>query len=292
MNYSDLYGCIVTQLGLRDGILFTMDISAAIILGLVQGITEFLPISSTGHLVLVEQLLSLNMAQSLAVGAVFHLATTLAVVTYFRGDLWVLLQALIRKLGRLPTNEKDLTLLYALLVGTIPAVVLGLLLEGYMEAHFQTPQVVATLLFVGAIFFMYAEWRYFLSPPRGAITVRRGLLVGLFQALALLPGISRSGATLAGGMLLGLSRLEAARFSFLLAIPITLGVGIKKLLDLMVIEGDVVWLPIMIGAAMSFVSALIVIHYFLAFIRRYTLWPFIWYSITLSCLVGYVAFFA
>lgn len=275
-----------------DDILFNMDISAAIILGLVQGVTEFLPISSTGHLILVEQLLSLNLAQSLAVGAVLHLATTLAVVLYFRADLWVLLQALIRKMGRLPTNEKDLTLLYALAIGTVPAVVLGLLLEGVMEKYLQTPQVVALFLFVGAIFFMYAEWRYFISPPRGVITVRRGLYVGLFQALALLPGISRSGATLGGGMLLGLSRLESARFSFLLAIPITLGVGIKKLLDLMVLDGEVVWLPIAIGAVVSFISALVVIHYFLAFIRRHTLWPFIWYSITLSCLVGYVAYFA
>lgn len=268
-----------------------MDFFSAIILGLVQGITEFLPISSTGHLVLVREFLDLSEAHSLAVDAVLHLSTTLAVIIYFWGDLWVLLQALIRKLGRLPTNEKDVNLLYALSVATVPAVVLGLLLEGYIVEHFQTTVMVSSVLFLAAIFFMYTEWRYYLKPPQGQLTIKKGLMIGFFQALALIPGFSRSGATLAGGMLLGLTRLESARFSFLMAIPITLGVGAKKLLELIALKESVDWLPIAVGAVVSFVMALIVIHFFLAFIRKYTLWPFIWYSIILSSLVGYVAWF-
>lgn len=267
-----------------------MDLTTGIILGLVQGITEFLPISSSGHLVMVRELLTVSDIHALATDGILHLATTLAVITYFWNDIWVLIQTLIRKLGRLPTNEKDVTLLTALVVGTIPGVILGLLLEGYMST-FENAVVVATVLFLSAIFFMYAEWRYFQNPPQGALTVRRGLLVGVFQALALIPGFSRSGATLAGGMLLGLSRYEATRFSFLLAIPITLGVGVKKLVELMMTDEAISWSPIIVGAAVSYVMALIVIHFFLGFIRRYTLWPFIWYSIILSCLVGYVAFF-
>jgi len=116
------------------------------------------------------------------------------------------------------------------------------------------------------------------------------LLIGLFQALALLPGMSRSGATIAGGMLVGLTRIEATRFSFLLAIPITLGVGAKSTLDLMEAGGEVAWGMIAIGAGVSFVTALIVIHFFLSFIRKYTLWPFVWYGFILAALVGYVAF--
>ena len=204
-----------------------MNIGDAIVLGLVQGVTEFLPISSTGHLVLVRELLTINEANMLAVDAVLHLATTLAVVLYFWSDLWTLLQALLRKLGRLPVNEKDLMMVYALVIGTIPAVVLGVLLEPVMT-KFQTPEVIAVFLALAAIFFLFVEWKYFLRPEHGSVTIKRAWKVGLFQALALVPGLSRSGTTIAGGMLLGMSRYEASRFSFLLAIPITLGVGIKK----------------------------------------------------------------
>ncbi|MCB9810778.1 MAG: undecaprenyl-diphosphatase UppP [Candidatus Nomurabacteria bacterium] len=268
-----------------------MDVLSAIILGLVQGIMEFLPVSSSGHLILVREALSVDDVNQLAMDGILHLSTTLAIMVYFWGDIWVLIQTFMRKLGKLPVNEKDLTLLYALLVGTIPAVLLGLLLEPLFDKYLNHALVVVSVLFVSAIFFMYAEWRYYLNPPQDTITVRRGWQVGLFQALALLPGFSRSGATLAGGMLLGLTRYEAARFSFLLAIPITLGFGTKKLLDLLVIEGEVNWLPIMLGASISFVTALIVIHFFLAFIRRYTLWPFIWYSIVLSLTIFYFTLF-
>ncbi|MEZ4104222.1 MAG: undecaprenyl-diphosphatase UppP [Candidatus Paceibacterota bacterium] len=268
-----------------------MDIVTSVILGLVQGITEFLPVSSSGHLVLVQDLLNVSEVNELAMSAILHLATTLAVIVYFWRDLWVLVQTAMRKLGRLPVNEKDLTMLYALMAGTIPAVILGLLLEPVFDKYLNSALMVAIGLFFGAIFFMYAEWQYYLNPPQGQLTVRRGLLVGLFQALALIPGLSRSGTTLAGGMLIGLSRYESARFSFLLAIPITLGLGFKKLLDLIVFDGEAQWGMILVGAVVSFVSAIIVIHFFLAFIRRYTLWPFIWYTLILSMLVFYVVFF-
>lgn len=265
--------------------------TAALILGLVQGITEFLPVSSSGHLVLVQQFLQVDDINSLAFDGVLHLATTLAVVIYFWSDIWVLIQTAIRKLGRLPVNEKDLTLLYALMIGTVPAVIVGLLLEPVMTKYFSSSLIVAVMLFVAAVFFMYAEWRYYTKPPQGSLTVRKGFLVGCFQALALLPGFSRSGSTLAGGMLLGMSRIEAARFSFLMAIPITLAVGLKMLIELITTKGDVEWVFVIVGASVSFVTALFVIHFFLGFIRRYTLWPFIWYTVILSVLVGYITLF-
>jgi len=267
-----------------------MQLVDAIILGLVQGITEFLPISSTGHLVLAREWLVIEGANALAFDAILHFATTAAVMIYFRHDLWRLLQVALRKLGRLPVEEKDMLLLYALIVGTIPAVVIGLLLEPTVSSYLRTSFVVAVVLFLASLFFLYAEWRYSVSPPQGRLTLKRGIQIGLFQALALLPGMSRSGATIAGGMLVGLTRLEATRFSFLLAIPITLGVGSKMTLDLMQETGEVAWGLIGVGALVAFVTALFVIHFFLAFIRRYTLWPFVWYGIILSSLVGYVAF--
>lgn len=263
----------------------------AIVLGLVQGITEFLPVSSSGHLILFQDWLAIDAVNGLAFDAILHFATIAAVITYFRADLWNLLQVALRKLGRLPVNERDITLLYALIIGTIPAGLLGFLLEGFIGEQLRSPLLVAGVLFFASIFFMYVEWRYYLRPTHGELSVRSGLLVGFFQALALLPGMSRSGATIAGGMLLGLSRYEATRFSFLLAIPIILAVGTKKLLDLLKEGGTVDWLVIAVGAVVAYVMALIVIHFFLKFIRRYTLWPFVWYGIILAGMVAYVHFF-
>jgi len=269
-----------------------MELLDAIILGLVQGVTEFLPISSSGHLVLFREWLQVDGVNALAFDAILHFATTLAVIVYFRPDIWRLIQTLLRKLGRLPVREKDMILLKALVIGTVPAVVFGLLLQSVIEKYLQSSVSVAVTLLAASIFFLYVEWRYSIAPPHGEITVRRGLLVGFFQVLALLPGMSRSGATIAGGMLLGLTRIEATRFSFLLAIPITLGVGIKMTLDLMKEDGMVAWTQIGIGAVVAFVTALFVIHFFLAFIRRYTLWPFVWYGVILAGLVMYASWIA
>ncbi len=181
-------------------------------------------------------------------------------------------------------------MVYALMIGTVPAVILGLFLEDLVSTTFQNPVYIALFLFIASLFFLYAEWQQYQKPQRENLTVRRGLFVGLFQALALLPGFSRSGATIAGGMLLGLSRYEASRFSFLLAIPITLGVGSKMTIELLQKGETVNWLPIMVGSVVAMVTAFIVIHVFLGFIRRHTLWPFIWYGIVFSGLVLYVSF--
>ena len=267
-----------------------MQVFDAFVLGLVQGITEFLPISSSGHLVLARDWLGVVDSNALAFDAVLHFATTLAVIIYFRKDIAVLTSALFRKLGRLPVNEKDMVMVYALLIGTVPAVILGLFLEEIVATTFQSPIYVALFLFSASIFFLYAEWQQYQRPQRETLTIRKGLFVGLFQALALLPGFSRSGATIAGGMLLGLTRYEASRFSFLLAIPITLGVGSKMTIELLQQGQTVVWMPIIVGAVVSMATAFIVIHVFLDFIKRHTLWPFIWYGIIFSGLVIYVSF--
>jgi undecaprenyl-diphosphatase len=267
-----------------------MSLFEAIILGLVQGITEFLPISSSGHLVLIQDFMSIDVANALALDAVLHLATTIALVMYFWPDVWTVLQAALRRLGRLPVNVKDITLFKALVLGTVPATIIGLLIESYVDKSLQTPGVVAGTLFIASVFFMYAEWRYFARPVHEVVTPKSGFIIGLFQVLALLPGFSRTGATIAGGMLLGMSRYDAVRFSFLLAIPVTFGVGVKKLLELITTGGGVDWTPIVFGSVVAFFVSLAVIHLFLSYVRKYTLWPFIWYSVILSALVGYVSF--
>ncbi len=269
-----------------------MDFTTAFILGLVQGITEFLPISSDGHLIIVREIFGLGSENTLAFDAVFFLSTTAAIALYFRRDIWILIQILIRKLGRLPVNKKDLTLLHALFLGTIPSIIIFFVVEPLISKYFNpSASMVAIALFLSAFFLMYAEWRYYTKPPQSILTPRRGLLIGCFQVLVLIPGFSRLGATLAGGMLLGLTRMESARFSFLLSIPITFGLGIKKILELIIQGGEISFSHVFVSAFVSFSLALLTIHFFMDFIRKSTLWPFIWYSIVLSMLVGYLLFY-
>lgn len=269
-----------------------MAIVDAIILGLVQGITEFLPISTSGHLAIVREFLTLDPTSALAFEGTVRLATALAAILYFWSDIVTLIQSGLRKLSRLPVNEKDLTLFYALFVGTIPAIVLGLLIQPFFNKDAQSIGTVAILLLVSAIFYMYAEWRYYQRSNNSPVNVSIGFKVGVFQILALLPGFSRLGVTMAGGMLAGLSRNEAARFSFLLAIPISIGIGSQKLLQLLQAGGAVDWMPVFIGAGVAVGVSLLVIHFFLSFIKRHTLWPFIWYGVVLASLVGYLSFIA
>lgn len=268
-----------------------MTIFEAIILGFVQGITEFLPISSTGHLILARTLFGVEAGDALAFDAILHLATAGAVLLYFSNDIWLLTQTVLRKLGRLPVNLKDEILIYALLVGTIPAVVLGLFLESFMESTFRSPLLVALVLVAGSVLFMVAEWKYLHEPRQGEMSTKTGFKIGLFQSLALIPGMSRSGASIAGGMLLGFTRTDAARFAFLLAIPVMLGAGGKKLLELISSDTTVQWLMVGAGAVTAFITGLFAIHFMISFVRTHTLWPFIWYRIILAAFVLFIFFF-
>ena len=268
-----------------------MSFFEAIVLGFVQGLTEFLPVSSTGHLILVRSLFGINNTQGLAFDAVLQLASVVAVFVYFFPDVWLLTQTALRKLGRLPVNKREETLLFALIVGTIPALIFGLLLESFMESTFRSPLIVASVLVAGSIFFMYAEYMYMNKPRRNEVNIKNGILIGLFQVLALVPGMSRSGATICGGMLVGLTRAEAARFAFLLSMPIIAGAGTKKLLDLIVSGTSTSWVMLLVGSVVAFFTSLFAIHFLLSFVRSHTLWPFIWYRIILAGFVIFVTFF-
>lgn len=254
------------------------------LLGALQGLTEFLPVSSSGHLVLLHSIFGAS-PDDMAFDAVLQLATVLAVVIYFRRDIYTLANTLLRRLSRLPVNEKEIVLAYALMVGTIPAIVVGLLLESYMETIFRNPLLVAGVLVVGSILFALAEWHYKNFRREDRMTIGKGLKIGLFQCLALIPGMSRSGASIVGGMLLGLSRAEAARFSFLLAVPVIAGSGLKKLLELATGNGVTDWTSLAIAGTTAFLAGLFAIHFMLSFVRRHSLWPFIWYRLVLAGVV-------
>ena len=208
----------------------------------------------------------------MAIDAVLQLATVLAVIVYFWSDL--------RELWR-PEHRATL---YALVVGTIPAVVVGIFLEDTMATLFRSPHLVAYALIAGSCVMLAAEYI-----PKVLVDPKwwfKGLVIGLFQALALIPGMSRSGMTISGGMFVGLTRSEAARFGFLLAVPILAGSGIKKLLDLGT-DGalSALGMPLVIGSVVAFLSGLAAIYLVLAIVRRTPLTVFVIYRVLLAVLI-------
>ena len=213
------------------------------------------------------------------------LATALAVLLYFRRDVLSLLRTFFRWIGRKPVSDTDSKMLLAIIIGTIPTVVFGLLLENYMETVFRNASLVALALLAGSALMMFAEKRFNSSAVK-EISAKMGFFVGLFQSLALIPGVSRSGATISGGLLNGLSRVEAARFSFLLSLPIILGSGIKKLLELN-IGGSLsdIGLPLLLGAVVAFVSGFWAIKFLINYLKTRTLNVFIIYRIVLAVLI-------
>jgi undecaprenyl-diphosphatase len=262
-----------------------MNIISGIILGLVQGLTEFLPISSSGHLILAREILGLQTADGLAVDAVLQLATILAVGIYFRRELVGLTLTAGKWLVNRPTSAGQRTLLLAILIGTIPAVIFGLFLENLMDTVFRSVLLVISALIIGSLFMLIAEVCARRRQP-DELNWRKGLFIGLFQCLALIPGISRSGSTISGGLFVGLDRSTAARFSFLLSFPIIVGTGLKKLLDLSV-GGELSGLGLSLPAAFlsAFFVGLIAIHFLLHFLRSHSLLIFIGYRLFLAAVV-------
>lgn len=263
-----------------------MGILEAVILGLVQGLTEFLPVSSSGHLILVREWLGIA-GSGLAEDAVLQAATVAAVLLYFSKDLIRLARGTLSWVVGRPPAAEDRTLILALAIGTAPAVILGLMLEEVMSTVFRDPILVAYTLIAGSVVFLIAEWVSARKKhKKSAPSVFEGLLIGVGQALALVPGMSRSGMTISAGLLLGLSREGAARFGFLLSVPIIAGAGAKKLLDLAdagaLVTGA---LPLLVGSLVAFVSGLFAIHALLVIVRKTSLLPFALYRVVLAALV-------
>jgi undecaprenyl-diphosphatase len=247
-----------------------MSILAAILFGLVQAATEFLPVSSTAHLLVFGELLgqSLHEPHFRAFVAVIQSGTALAVVLYFRHELWRILAGSLAALGRgTPLATPEARLGWLIVLGTIPAAVLGKLLEHRIEA-LGNQVIAASLVFLGVLLFL-AERLASHRRPLEAVGLRDALLVGLAQAWALVPGSSRSGSTLTMGMLLGFTREAAARFSFLLSVPIILGAGAYKLWkELPMLRGHPDWqLATAVATLVSFGAGYLVIGWLLGWLR-------------------------
>ncbi|NOX20320.1 MAG: undecaprenyl-diphosphate phosphatase [Nitrospirae bacterium] len=244
----------------------------SIILGLVQGLTEFIPVSSTAHLILIPKLFGWQgTVDTLQFDIALHGGTLLAILIYFRKD-WL----------RLFTSETRL--LFYLALATLPAGIVGVLFEDYVSTTLRSPLIIAFSLVIFGMFMLYAE-RYGGKKDLYQSSLADAFIIGLFQAIALIPGVSRSGITISGGLLRGFERKEAARFSFLLSAPViggaTLLEGIKIVKDPFTINLT----QTIAGFLTAFVSAMLVIRFLLWFFKRFSLKGFVYYRFSLAAII-------
>jgi len=263
-----------------------MELSHIIWLALVQGLTEFLPVSSSAHLILVPRLLKWP-DQGLAFDVAVHLGTLLAVVTYFRNDIVLLFLSWVNSMTeRVMTPEARLA--WGVILGTIPAGLVGLAFKDVIEVHLRSPLVIAVTTVLFGLLLWVADRRSKLVRDEYSLGWQDFLVIGGAQALALIPGTSRSGITITAALLLGLTREAAARYSFLLSIPIIVLSGLSVTKDLVDSTVPTDWTALSLGTVIAALSAFVCIHFFLAFINRIGMTPFVIYRLLLGALLLWV----
>jgi undecaprenyl-diphosphatase len=264
----------------------------ALILGLVQALTEFLPVSSSAHLILARTWLDFQVADGLTFDVALHLGTLAAIVIYFWRDLVALARGFVNTLMRRPDPMGRMA--WYLIAACIPAGLVGYKYETAIETYFRHPAVIVVTLIIGALFFFWVEKRFRHDAPMERLTLGRALIIGTAQTLALVPGISRSGSTIVAGMMCGLRRDEAARFSFLLAAPITFGACAKKAVDLFTSGVPIPHdekVALVVGILTSGIGGWLVIRFLLNFLRSHSLNVFAWYRIALAIVVAVLLVF-
>ncbi len=264
-----------------------MGIFEAVVLALIQGITEFLPISSSAHLILLPKLTGLP-DQGLAFDVTLHMATSLAICIYLRKDLKSLvsgLVALVINKGSIDSQVRgEGTLAVKILIATIPVAVVGFLAHDFVEESLRSTEVIA----ISSIFWGVVLWLADRRPGPGELRGEKGvkwktvIFVGLAQAISLIPGTSRSGITITGGLFMGLNRKSALRFAFLLSIPVSILAGGYETLKLVKhgMDADVIFL--IVGFVVAFVSAYLVVHLFLKLVEKFSLKGFVIYRVLLG----------
>jgi undecaprenyl-diphosphatase len=264
----------------------------AVLLGIVEGLTEFLPVSSTGHLTITEKLLGLTVDDPAvtAYTAIIQLGAIAATLLYFAKDIWRLLTAWVGGLRSVSGRENhDYRLAWAVIIGSIPVAVVGLLGKDLITGALRSLWVVALALILWSVVMWAAERRHDVLEHRrmqrgeGGVTLRDGLVMGLVQCCSLIPGISRSGATISAGLFAGLDRVTATRLSFFMAIPALTAAGLYELKDV-----DVAVLGIgqmLVGIVVAFVVAYASIAWLLRFVAGHPITVFVWYRVALGALI-------
>ncbi len=258
-----------------------------VILAVIQGLTEFLPISSSAHLILPSQLLGWP-DQGLAFDVGVHVGTLMAVIFYFRQELVTMARAWIRSLGGHTDAEGRLA--WLVILATLPALVAGFLFEGLVDHYGRSILVIAATTLIFGVLLAWADARRTEQRKTEGLGVRDACMIGLAQALALIPGTSRSGITITVALMLGFDRQTAARFSFLLSIPVILGAGSLKGLELYQEGKGTHWLQVGFGTLIAGLSALACIHLFLKWLDRVGMKPFVIYRLLLGVLLLAVYF--
>ena len=268
-----------------------METAQIVLLAFVQGFTEFLPISSSAHLVLTPLLFGYDL-QSLAFDVAVHLGTLAAVVTYFRREIAAMLVAVGNSVATRRMDSPDARLGWMIVLATVPVVVLGIPLKGLLEVLRKEDQLIALVIAGTTIGFGLLLW---IADVKGrrirdeySVGWKDALFVGILQAIAIIPGTSRSGITITAGLFLGLTRKAASRFSFLLSIPTIAMAGALETLDLARSPDPVDWTPLWLGALLSFIVAYLTIHFFLRFIEKVSMLPFVIYRFILGTLILYL----
>ncbi len=262
-----------------------MSIFQSIVLGIVQGLTEFLPISSTAHLRIVPAFLGWE-DPGAAFTAVTQLGTMAAVLLYFRADLWRIARAWVRSLRDPSARDQDARMGWYILLGTVPIAIFGLAFRHQIEDGARDLYLIATALIVMGLVLLAAERVGKRERSEGDLELRDGVAMGLAQALALVPGVSRSGATITAGLFLGLDRTAAARFSFLLSVPAVVLSGLFEMRDFLGDGGDDTGIPgLVVATLLAFVVGYASIAFLLRFLASHSTYVFVGYRVVLGTVV-------
>lgn len=271
-----------------------MTIWQAFILGIVQGVTEFLPISSSGHLVITPYLLGWKIpeAQVFTFDVLVQMGTLIAVIVYFWKYLWKIVVAVTKGLiEKKPFGSQDARLGWLVVLSTIPAILGGLFLKDQVEAAFHSVQITAVFLLVTALLLWVAERLSKQTNKMENLSALDAFIIGCFQMLAIFPGLSRSGSTIAGGLLRKLKREEAAKFSFLMSIPVMLGAGVMSINDLLEVPNLTEFLPVLlVGFITSGVVGFFSIHWLLKFLNKNKLGLFSIYCVVIAIITLTVSY--
>ena len=269
------------------------DVLAALVLGVIQGLTEFLPVSSTAHLTLVPWLLGWDspLLNSLTFDVALHMGTLLATLIYFARE-WVLLArgGVSSIVTRTLNGDPWKRLAWLVVLATIPAALAGLFLESAIETAFRSPWLVGVALIVMGLALAWAEKVGTKRVTMQSMSAFEAMAMGIGQAIAVVPGVSRSGGSMTMGLLAGLSRESAARFSFIMAAPIIAGASAKRFKDVLAAGAGDQMLVLVVGFLASAIVGFAVIHFLLRYLQRGTLYVFVWYRLLLGVLVLVVAF--
>ena len=260
-----------------------MDSLQIVILAIVQGLTEFLPISSSAHLVLLPQILQWP-GHELVFDVAVHIGSLIAVLYYFRVEVRSMLKAWLRSLVG-GEADQDSLLAWWVIIGTLPAVLVGYMLQGQIEVNLRSPWIVALASIGFGLVLWMADVGARQTRTEFELDLKDVLIIGCFQVLSLIPGTSRSGITITLGLMLGLTRQAAARFSFLLAMPIIFASGVLQSVRMVTEVHPIGWLDLLLGVVISALSAALCIHFFLRLIDRVGMLPFVIYRVLLGVVI-------